>query len=75
MCQVYRKHDLVDYWSVSHGEWLPATVVNTDLEGRIVIDLKPNTWLTKEERKWRLSQAESSKTKGTTMENDDEKDR
>ncbi|CAK8989877.1 unnamed protein product [Durusdinium trenchii] len=48
--EVFRKHDLVDYWSVSHGEWLPATVVNTDLEGRIVIDLKPNTWLTKEDQ-------------------------
>jgi len=46
----YRKGDLVDYWSISHGEWLPATVVNTDTEGRVVIDLKPNTWLTKEDQ-------------------------
>ena len=31
--QAYRKHDLVDYWSVSHGDWLPATVMNVDMEG------------------------------------------
>mmetsp|Transcript_59920 Transcript_59920/g.140169 ORF Transcript_59920/g.140169 Transcript_59920/m.140169 type:complete len:638 (+) Transcript_59920:66-1979(+) len=48
--EAFRKGDLVDYWSISHGEWLPATVVNTDFEGRIVIDLKPNTWLTKEDQ-------------------------
>jgi len=46
----YQKNDLVEYWSVSHGEWLPATVVNTDLEGRVIIDLKPNTWIPREEQ-------------------------
>eukprot|EP00440_Ansanella_granifera_P020545 gb/GFBE01022313.1/.p1 GENE.gb/GFBE01022313.1/~~gb/GFBE01022313.1/.p1 ORF type:complete len:661 (+),score=110.18 gb/GFBE01022313.1/:1-1983(+) len=46
----YQKNDLVEYWSVSHGEWLPATVINTDFEGRIIIDLKPNTWIPREDQ-------------------------
>mmetsp|Transcript_93008 Transcript_93008/g.165417 ORF Transcript_93008/g.165417 Transcript_93008/m.165417 type:complete len:653 (+) Transcript_93008:43-2001(+) len=46
----YQKNDLVEYWSVSHGEWLPAQVINTDLDGRIIIDLKPNTWIPKEDQ-------------------------
>jgi len=44
----YRKNDLVDYHSSTHKDWLPATVINVDSDSRIVIDLKPNTWLTPE---------------------------
>jgi len=48
--EAYQKNDLVEYWSVSHGEWLPATILNTDLDGRIIIDLKPNTWISREDQ-------------------------
>merc|ERR1719443_814806 len=41
----YQKSSLVEYHSHTHKDWLPATVVNVDVEGRIVIDLKPNTWI------------------------------
>eukprot|EP00928_Gymnodinium_smaydae_P049423 TRINITY_DN3316_c0_g1_i1.p1 TRINITY_DN3316_c0_g1~~TRINITY_DN3316_c0_g1_i1.p1 ORF type:complete len:540 (+),score=98.27 TRINITY_DN3316_c0_g1_i1:182-1801(+) len=44
----YRRGDLVEYHSSTHKDWLPATVVNVDVDGRIIIDLKPNTWLTRE---------------------------
>lgn len=44
----YRKGDLVDYHSSTHKDWLPATVINSDSDNRVVIDLKPNTWLTPE---------------------------
>jgi len=44
----YQKNALVEYHSHTHKDWLPATVVNTDAEGRIVIDLKPNTWMSLE---------------------------
>lgn len=47
---IYRKNDLVEYWSVSHGEWLPATIINTDMHGQVIIDLKPNTWISKEDQ-------------------------
>mmetsp|Transcript_43743 Transcript_43743/g.70910 ORF Transcript_43743/g.70910 Transcript_43743/m.70910 type:complete len:666 (+) Transcript_43743:124-2121(+) len=47
---LYRKGDLVDYWSVSHHEWLPASITNSDSDGRIIIDLKPNTWITRDEQ-------------------------
>mmetsp|Transcript_5173 Transcript_5173/g.12426 ORF Transcript_5173/g.12426 Transcript_5173/m.12426 type:complete len:663 (+) Transcript_5173:102-2090(+) len=50
----YSKNDLVEYYSNTHGTWLPAIVVNIDGSGRIVLDLKPNTWLSKEEQTSRV---------------------
>jgi len=47
---LYRKGDLVEYLSTSHKEWLPAVVHQVDAAGRIIIDLKPTTWLSKEEQ-------------------------
>jgi len=47
---LYRKHELVEYHSATHKDWLPAVVINVDYEGKIVIDLKPNTWLSKDEQ-------------------------
>lgn len=44
----YRKNDNVEYYSKTHKDWLPATVINADGSGRIIIDLKPNTWISKE---------------------------
>lgn len=46
----YKKGDLVEYNSTAHRDWLNAAVVNTDHDGRIVIDLKPNTWISKAEQ-------------------------
>merc|ERR1719491_713431 len=46
----YRNGDLCEFWSNSHNDWLPAQVVNIDAAGRLVIDLKPNTWLTKDDQ-------------------------
>lgn len=50
----HRQGDHIDYYSPSHKEWLPAVVINTDQEGRILIDLKPNTWLTREDQNARV---------------------
>lgn len=44
----YQKNALVEYHSHTHKDWLPATIVNVDAEGRCVIDLKPNTWISLE---------------------------
>jgi len=46
----YKKDDLIEYNSSAHKQWLPAVVLNVDGQGRIIMDLKPNTWLTKEEQ-------------------------
>lgn len=46
----YKKDDKVEFWSNSHKCWLPAVVINTDMDGKILIDLKPNTWITKEQQ-------------------------
>lgn len=43
----YRPGDFVEYLSSTHRDWLLATVIEVDTEGRIVIDLKPNTWLSR----------------------------
>eukprot|EP00928_Gymnodinium_smaydae_P011395 TRINITY_DN14209_c4_g1_i1.p1 TRINITY_DN14209_c4_g1~~TRINITY_DN14209_c4_g1_i1.p1 ORF type:complete len:696 (-),score=140.69 TRINITY_DN14209_c4_g1_i1:320-2407(-) len=50
----FRVGELVEYHSVSHKEWLPATVLKVDDEDRVVIDLKPNTWISKEEQASKL---------------------
>jgi len=42
---MYKVNDLVEYFSTSFCDWLPATVVKVDIDGRIMIDLKPNTWI------------------------------
>jgi NIMA (never in mitosis gene a)-related kinase len=44
----YRSRDWVEYWSETHRKWLLTQVTDTDAEGRICIELKPNTWLTKD---------------------------
>merc|ERR1719359_1180589 len=46
----YKRNDLVEYNSTAHKDWLNATVINVDGDGRIVIDLKPNTWITRDEQ-------------------------
>lgn len=46
----YKIGDLVEFWSNSHNDWLPAHVKNVDASGRIIIDLKPNTWISKDEQ-------------------------
>jgi len=58
-CQ-YQKNDLVEYWSVSHGEWLPATIIDTDHLGQVIIDLKPNTWIPREDQVGKLRKRGSS---------------
>lgn len=47
---IFKLGDLVEYHSSTHNDWLPATVLKDDEKGRIVIDLKPNTWMTPEEQ-------------------------
>lgn len=47
---IYRLGDMVEYHSSTHNDWLPATVLKDDEKGRIVIDLKPNTWMSPEEQ-------------------------
>merc|ERR1712232_820720 len=37
----YFKSDLVVVYSATHKGWLPATIINTDCTGRIMIDLLP----------------------------------
>jgi hypothetical protein len=46
----FQKDDLVEYFSSSQQDWLVATVICVDDEGGIIIDLKPNTWMSKAEQ-------------------------
>eukprot|EP00927_Polykrikos_kofoidii_P082569 TRINITY_DN8235_c0_g1_i2.p1 TRINITY_DN8235_c0_g1~~TRINITY_DN8235_c0_g1_i2.p1 ORF type:complete len:665 (+),score=99.56 TRINITY_DN8235_c0_g1_i2:172-2166(+) len=50
----YLKGDLVEYSSSAHKSWLPAKIINADANGRIIIDLKPNTWISKEDQALKL---------------------
>lgn len=47
---IFKLGDSVEYHSSTHNDWLPATVLKDDEKGRIVIDLKPNTWMSPEEQ-------------------------
>merc|ERR1719446_445770 len=44
----YCKGDNVQYYSETHGEWLPATITNVDADGRIMLNVKPNVWISLE---------------------------
>lgn len=55
----YRKDDVVEYYSVTHGEWLPATIIDTDTFGRVMIDLRPGVWLSSEVQASKIRPRES----------------
>jgi len=44
----FSKRDKVEYHSATHCEWLPAIVTAVDAKGQILMDVKPNTWLSME---------------------------
>mmetsp|Transcript_90045 Transcript_90045/g.263241 ORF Transcript_90045/g.263241 Transcript_90045/m.263241 type:complete len:511 (-) Transcript_90045:191-1723(-) len=44
----YVKGQTVEYYSETHGEWLPASVTNADDNGRVMLNVKPNVWLSLE---------------------------
>jgi hypothetical protein len=44
----FSKRDKVEYHSATHCEWLPATITSVDALGQILMDVKPNTWLSVE---------------------------
>merc|ERR1740117_858994 len=44
----YQRNDAVEFYSVTHGEWLPAQVTNVQDDGKIMLNVKPNVWLSKE---------------------------
>lgn len=44
----YTKGELVEYYSETHNEWLPATVTAMDAAGRAMLNVKPNVWLSLE---------------------------
>lgn len=44
----YVKSQAVEYYSPTHREWLPASVTNVDADGRIMLNVKPNVWLSLE---------------------------
>mmetsp|Transcript_39962 Transcript_39962/g.109999 ORF Transcript_39962/g.109999 Transcript_39962/m.109999 type:complete len:186 (+) Transcript_39962:3-560(+) len=56
----YKVGDLVQYHSASHGDWLPATIIKVDPQGKVIIDLKPNTWMPKEEQASKLRPRQSA---------------
>lgn len=65
----FRKSDKVEYWSDTHKEWLPATVKDVDADGRVIVDLKPKTWLTLEVQSQRVRPRQSSNVSTPEAEN------
>jgi len=56
----YVKGALVEYYSPTHTEWLPATVTNADPDGRCMLNVKPNVWLSLELQSERVRPRESA---------------
>eukprot|EP00931_Biecheleriopsis_adriatica_P066352 TRINITY_DN4072_c1_g2_i1.p1 TRINITY_DN4072_c1_g2~~TRINITY_DN4072_c1_g2_i1.p1 ORF type:complete len:470 (-),score=88.06 TRINITY_DN4072_c1_g2_i1:67-1476(-) len=52
--QAYKSGDLVEYYSNTHSAWLPAVVTSVDAEGRVVLDVKPGTWMSREQQSQQL---------------------
>jgi len=50
----YQKHQQVEFYSQTHKEWLPAQVSQVDAEGRIILNVKPNVWLSIEVQRERV---------------------
>ncbi len=46
----YQKDEQVEYYSVSNGQWIPATVTKVRENGRLLLSVKPKAWLTVEEQ-------------------------
>lgn len=45
----YTKNQQVEYYSETHGEWLPAAVTNVEeSSGRVMLNVKPNVWISLE---------------------------
>lgn len=44
----YSRGQAVEYYSETHGEWLPAQITNVDQDGRVMLNVKPNVWLSLE---------------------------
>ncbi|CAJ1453548.1 unnamed protein product [Effrenium voratum] len=44
----YSKGELVEYYSETHGEWLPATVTASNDDGRVQLNVKPGVWISLE---------------------------
>lgn len=52
--RTYVMGDQVEFWSNTHEDWMGATVINTDSDGRVILDVKPNTWIGKEEQQLKV---------------------
>jgi NIMA (never in mitosis gene a)-related kinase len=50
----YAKGDVVEFYSQTHKEWMVAEVTDADQQGRIMVNLKPNVWLTLEAQRTRV---------------------
>jgi NIMA (never in mitosis gene a)-related kinase len=42
---MYAVDDCVEFYSETHKEWLPAVVLQVDDEGKVIVNLKPKTWI------------------------------
>eukprot|EP00933_Yihiella_yeosuensis_P004874 TRINITY_DN109276_c0_g1_i1.p1 TRINITY_DN109276_c0_g1~~TRINITY_DN109276_c0_g1_i1.p1 ORF type:complete len:522 (-),score=94.00 TRINITY_DN109276_c0_g1_i1:243-1808(-) len=56
----FKVGDPVEFHSNTHQDWLPASILQVDGAGRIVLDLKPNTWISVEEQALKVRRRKSN---------------
>jgi len=59
----YTKNQAVEYYSPTHKEWLPASVTGVDADGRIMLNVKPNVWLSYELQSERVRPRQAAEQK------------
>jgi len=69
----YQKNDNVEYYSETHREWLPAVVTNVDPDGRIMLNVKPNAWLSLEVQAQKVRPRQDGAAAGASQENASER--
>jgi len=60
----YKKGDVVEYHSATHCEWLPATVTDVNSDSYIMLDVKPNVWISLEVQNTKVRPPQNAKSVG-----------
>eukprot|EP00929_Paragymnodinium_shiwhaense_P064408 TRINITY_DN3224_c0_g2_i1.p1 TRINITY_DN3224_c0_g2~~TRINITY_DN3224_c0_g2_i1.p1 ORF type:complete len:518 (-),score=162.45 TRINITY_DN3224_c0_g2_i1:127-1680(-) len=59
----YKQGDLVEYFSNTHQKWVPTSVTSVDAQGQVIVDVKPNTWMSLEQQAQQLRRRQDASSR------------